>query len=238
MKKIKKTSCLFALLIFFTGCNKPKEESIRQVPLNTTRDTISYLVGYDIARSLKEIKDEIELDKVFAGIRDWLEGKPPRRFTAEQERFLMDAFSMQMEQKRMAKSEAEAKANLEAANRFLEENKKKPGVITTESGLQYIVLKEGDGPTPTDSSKVKVHYEGALLDGTVFDSSIKRGQPSHFKMTDIIAGWREGLKLMKVGSKYKFFIPPDLAYGRRGMMHAIRPNMLLIFEVELLGIEK
>ena len=150
----------------------------------------------------------------------------------------MQAFTMQIQQKKMAKSEAEAQANMKEAKDFLEENGKKPGVVTTPSGLQYIVLKQGDGPIPHDSAKVKVNYEGTLPDGTIFDSSIKRGQPAFFNVQQVIAGWTEALKLMKVGSKYKLFVPPDLAYGRRGMAHSIGPNKLLIFEIELLGIEK
>ena len=120
----------------------------------------------------------------------------------------------------------------------MEENAGKEGVKTTASGLQYTVIKEGDGPVPADTSRVKVHYEGTLLDGKVFDSSIKRGEPTVFGVNQVIKGWTEALKLMKVGSKYKVFIPPELAYGRRGAGKDIGPNKLLVFEVELLGIEK
>ncbi|MBN1307105.1 MAG: FKBP-type peptidyl-prolyl cis-trans isomerase [Chitinispirillaceae bacterium] len=227
----------FFSFIALSGCSKPAGEKVGSVDLVTTTDTVSYLIGIDIARSLREVKDDIVLDIVFAGVRDRLAGSE-RRFPPEAERVIMEAFSMQMQQKQMAKSETEAAKNLKEAKDFLEENGKKPGVVTTESGLQYIVLKEGDGPIPPDSSKVKVHYEGTLLNGKVFDSSIRRGEPSIFTTHQVIAGWTEALKLMKVGSKFKLFVPPDLAYGRRGMAHDIRPNMLLIFEIELLGIEK
>jgi FKBP-type peptidyl-prolyl cis-trans isomerase len=237
MNRINRAAVVFCAAMILAGCNKPAVEETGPVTLVTTTDTVSYLIGNDIARSLKDVKDDIVLDIVFAGIKDQLAGNPPR-FPAEQERIIMQAFSMQMQQKKMAKTEAEAEANLKEANKFLAENGKKPGVVTTPSGLQYIVLKQGDGPIPPDSARVKVNYEGTLLDGTVFDSSIKRGQPAFFNTHQVIAGWTEALKLMKVGSKYKLFVSPNLAYGRRGMAHAIRPNMLLIFEIELLGIEQ
>jgi FKBP-type peptidyl-prolyl cis-trans isomerase len=117
----------------------------------------------------------------------------------------------------------------------LEKNGKKAGVVTTSSGLQYEVLKQGNGPKPTDTSTVSVHYNGTLMDGTVFDSSIKRGNPAQFKLNQVIKGWSEGIKLMNVGSKYKFWIPADLAYGDQGG-GVIKPGSMLIFDVELLDI--
>ncbi|MBN1575975.1 MAG: FKBP-type peptidyl-prolyl cis-trans isomerase [Chitinispirillaceae bacterium] len=237
MNRMYGAAVAFSAAIVLWGCNKPAVEEKGPVNLATTTDTVSYMIGNDIARSLKNVKDDIVLDIVLAGIRDQLAGNPPR-FSAEQERFIMEAFSMQMQQKHMAKSEDKAAKNLKEAKAFLEENGKKPGVVTTKSGLQYIILKEGEGPIPPDSSNVKVNYEGTLLSGKIFDSSIKRGKPAIFKTHQVIAGWTEALKLMKVGSKYKLFVPPDLAYGRRGMPHDIGPNVMLIFEVELLGIEK
>jgi FKBP-type peptidyl-prolyl cis-trans isomerase len=128
--------------------------------------------------------------------------------------------------------------NTQEGAQFLKENKEAKGVTTTSSGLQYIVEKEGDGAIPTANDKVKVHYSGTLLDGTEFDSSVKRGQPAVFGVTQVIKGWTEVLQLMKVGAKYKVFIPADLAYGPQGSGQVIGPNAVLIFEVELLGIEK
>ncbi len=131
-----------------------------------------------------------------------------------------------------------AKANADEAAKFAEDNKKKDGVVTLPSGLQYKVLKSGTGAQPTLTSLVKVHYEGKLLDGTVFDSSIQRNMPAEFQLTNIIAGWREGLQKMKVGDKWQLFVPPDLAYGPEGRPPAIMPNSLLVFEVELLAVKE
>ena len=227
-----------AVIAGIAGCSKTATvEDTTPVTLVTSADTVSYLVGNDIARSLQPVKDEIVLDIVYAGIKDALSGKEPR-FPTDQERVIMEAFSRRIQDKQMAKMNAEAEANLEEAKKFLDENGKKEGVITTASGLQYKVIKEGDGPVPTDSSRVKVNYEGRLLSGKVFDSSTKRGEPATFGVTQVIKGWTEVLKLMKVGSKYQIYVHPDLAYGKRGMAHDIKPNMLLIFDIELLGIEK
>lgn len=239
---LQRKRVIYALLsvwiILIAGCQKDEKQGGEEVKLATETDTISYLIGVDIGRSLQEVKDEIVLDVLFSGIKDRLD-KKEKRFNPEEERIIMQAFGMRMQQKQLAKTEEEAQKNLKEANKFLEENKKNSNVITTESGLQYIVLKEGKGPTPKDSSKVKVYYECSLLNGKVVDGSSKRGgAPSLFVVSDVIEGWKEVLKLMKVGSKYKVFIPPQLAYGRRGMAHDIGPNMLLIYEIELLEIVK
>lgn len=129
-----------------------------------------------------------------------------------------------------------AEANLQAGEKFLEENGKRPGIVVLASGLQYEILTEGTGPKPTASDKVTCHYHGTLIDGTVFDSSIRRGQPATFPLNMVIKGWTEGLQLMTVGSKWRFFIPPHLGYGDRQVSAQIGPNSTLIFDVELLGI--
>lgn len=129
-----------------------------------------------------------------------------------------------------------AAANLEAGQKFLEENAKKDGVVSLPSGLQYQVIKEGDGAKPTEFNKVTCHYHGTLINGTIFDSSVQRGQPATFPLNMVIKGWTEGLQLMGVGSKYRFFIPPHLGYGDRQVSAEIGPNSTLIFDVELLGI--
>ena len=137
-----------------------------------------------------------------------------------------------------AKTAEQATKNKAEGDKFLAANKTKPGVKTTASGLQYSVVKEGTGKKPTAESTVKVHYTGTLLDGTKFDSSVDRGEPAQFPLNGVIAGWTEGLQLMSVGSKYKFFIPYDLAYGERGAGADIKPYSALVFEVELLEILK
>ena len=129
-----------------------------------------------------------------------------------------------------------ASANLKAGQDFLEANKKKPGIVELPSGLQYELITNGTGQKPIASNKVTCHYHGTLIDGTVFDSSVKRGQPATFPLNMVIKGWTEGLQLMSVGSKWRFFIPPQLGYGDRQMSAQIAPNSTLIFEVELLGI--
>jgi FKBP-type peptidyl-prolyl cis-trans isomerase FklB len=129
-----------------------------------------------------------------------------------------------------------AEANLKAGQEFLEANKQKDGVVALPSGLQYEVIKEGDGPKPTEFNKVTCHYHGTLINGTVFDSSVQRGQPAAFPLNMVIKGWTEGLQLMGVGSKYRFYIPANLGYGDRQISAQIGPNSTLIFDVELLGI--
>lgn len=146
-------------------------------------------------------------------------------------------FNETMESVQARKIEAQYKDNKEAGQQFLAENAQKEGVVTTESGLQYEVIKKGKGVLPKSTDKVKVHYHGTLIDGTVFDSSVDRGQPAEFGVTQVIKGWVEGLQLMPVGSKYKFYIPQELAYGSQSQ-GKIKPFSTLIFEVELIGIVK
>jgi FKBP-type peptidyl-prolyl cis-trans isomerase len=226
------------LFISLQGCTEKAQNAAPSAQLVTTADTISYIIGTDLARSLKTIKDEIVPDIVFEGMRDQL-ADAERRIDPEQERIIMQAFSMRMQQRQKSQKDEEAAKNLKESNDFLAENGKKESVVTTKSGLQYIVLKEGDGPKPSDTTdNVTVNYEGKLLNGKIFDSSLKRGKPATFHVNRVIKGWQEALMLMKVGSKYQLFIPPDLAYGKRGMPHDIKPNMMLIFEVELLDVKK
>lgn len=135
-----------------------------------------------------------------------------------------------------SKNKEKAEANQKAGEEFLEQNKTKEGVISLESGLQYLVLKEGEGPKPTATNRVTCHYHGTLIDGKIFDSSVQRGQPATFPLNQVIPGWTEGVQLMSLGSKYRFFIPSNLGYGNRQVGSDIGPNSVLIFDVELLGI--
>jgi FKBP-type peptidyl-prolyl cis-trans isomerase FklB len=196
--------------------------------LKDQKDKVSYSIGLQIGFNLGRQKVDVNPDALFSGIRDALAGKP--QLNPDQVKQVMEQFEKDMEQKQ---KEAADKNAAEGA-KFLEENKKKPGVKTTADGLQYKVLKEGNGATPKPTDIVTVNYRGTLIDGTEFDSSYKRGQPATFSLGGVIKGWSEGLQLMKVGSKYQFFIPSSLAYGNRAVGPDIGPNSTLIFEVELL----
>ena len=145
---------------------------------------------------------------------------------------------MRMRKKQEEKNKVSSQSNIEKGNNFLAENKNKDGVVTTASGLQYKVIAQGNGSKPVPTDKVSVHYRGTLIDGTEFDSSYKRGKPVSFPVNGVIKGWTEALQLMNVGSKYQLFIPSNLAYDKRGAGQTIGPDAVLIFEVELLGIEK
>ncbi|NOT37433.1 MAG: FKBP-type peptidyl-prolyl cis-trans isomerase [Saprospiraceae bacterium] len=196
---------------------------------NRPMDNFSYSVGVLIAKSLKDQGiDNLNMDDFMKGLNEQLKGTA--NCTVEQ---ATQAYSKGMQ-------EVAAKKNgplKEAGEKFLAENKTKPGVVTTTSGLQYQVIKMGDGAKPGPTSKVKVHYHGTLPDGKVFDSSVERGEPISFPLNGVIPGWTEGVQLMPVGSKFKFFIPYNLAYGERGAGADIKPFSALVFEVELLAIE-
>src|SRR6059036_1034472 len=199
--------------------------------LKDQKDKVSYSIGMNIGFNLSKQKVDINPDILDAGIKDAISGKP--QLTQEQVKEVMAQFEKDMEQKQ---KEAGEKNKTEGA-KFLEENKKKEGVKTAASGLQYKVLKEGNGAQPKATDTVTVNYRGTLINGTEFDSSYKRGEPASFPLNGVIKGWTEGLQLMKVGSKYQFFVPPNLAYGDRAVGPDIAPNSMLIFEVELLGVK-
>lgn len=194
---------------------------------------VGLLVGADIGRSLAPVKDEIDLDVFARGLASVLDGSKPLLDEAEQAR-VRDAFGKRMQERMRAESEALAQANSREGAEFLARNRSVKGVVTTASGLQYMVLRQGSGPRPTANAQVRVHYEGRLLDGSVFDSSYERNDPATFGLGQVIAGWTEGLQLMPVGSKYRFWIPSELAYGRNGSPGGIPPNSTLVFDVELL----
>src|SRR5215831_12579035 len=195
--------------------------------LKDEKDKVSYSIGMQIGFNLGRQKVDINPDILAAGIKDAIAGKT--QLTTDQVKDVMAQFEKDMEQKQKELGE---KNKTEGA-KFLEENKKKPGVKTTASGLQYKLIKEGTGTQPKATDMVTVNYRGTLIDGTEFDSSYKRGQPATFPVNGVIKGWTEALQLMKQGAKYQLFIPANLAYGERAMGPDIGPNSTLIFEVEL-----
>ena len=191
--------------------------------LKDQKDKVSYSIGIDIGTTLKRQMIEVNPELVNKGIQDGLSGAKPL-MTDEQTKETMAAFQKDMMAKQAAAKKAAGEKNSEAGKKFLEENKKKDGVKTTASGLQYKVLKEGSGPTPKETDTVKVNYRGTTIEGTEFDSSYKRGEPAEFPVNRVIKGWTEALQMMKVGSKYQLFMPSDLAYGERGAGSDIGPN--------------
>jgi FKBP-type peptidyl-prolyl cis-trans isomerase FklB len=197
---------------------------------------VSYAMGADIARNFKRMQIDFDLDQLVTGMKDELSGAKLRLSEAEI-RSIMAAFQGELRRKQVLATRAAGLENKQAGDAFLAENTKKEGVVTLPSGLQYKILQKGDGKTPTDADTVAVRYRGRLIDGTEFDRSDPGGQPADFKVTGVIAGWKEVLKLMPVGSKWEIVIPPSLAYGPRGAGRDIGPNCTLIFELELVSVK-
>ena len=196
----------------------------------------SYIVGLQIGSSLRQggfTAEDLKKDDFFLGVMDALKDVEPRLSQDE-----MKAAAEKLESTMISRMENAAKDNLATSQKFLEENKAKDGVQTLPSGLQYVEMKKGSGAQPKLTSQVKVHYEGKLINGEVFDSSIKRGEPASFAVNQVIPGWTEALQRMRVGDKWRIFIPPDLAYGTAGAGEMIGPNQALIFEVELLDVQQ
>src|SRR5438445_790013 len=202
--------------------------------LKDAKDKVSYSIGLDIGMTLQKQKMEINSDVLAAGLKDGLSGAKPL-LSPEEVRQVMTQFSKDMREKTAVANKEAAEKNTKEGEKFLAENKTKPGVKTTASGLQYLVEKEGSGTPPKETDTVTVNYRGTLIDGTEFDSSYNRGEPATFPVNRVIKGWTEALQLMKPGGKYKLFIPANLAYGPGGAGGDIGPNATLIFEVELLS---
>lgn len=227
--KIKASLLALAFsVVTLYSCNGQKGKG--DVSLKNLADSMSYSIGVSIGTNMKKDGlDSLNLDVLKAAMAAAIKGDSLKITQAEAQGVIQSY----LQQKQQRKSDA----NAEAGRKFLEENKKKPGVKTTESGLQYEVVKEGTGPMPTANDTVVTHYHGTLIDGTVFDSSVDRGQPAEFPVGAVIRGWTEALQLMKVGSKYRLYIPSELAYGDRQAGPQIGPNSTLIFDVELLEIK-
>ena len=232
MSIIRNTLAILVTAILFSCGNQGKEVT----SLKTELDSVSYAVGLNMSYQLKNSFEEVKKEILIQAIRNGLDSTNLLLDSKSIQKTVQTYFQkIQQEKKKEELAKYGVYKNEGLA--FLEANKTKEGVKTTESGLQYVVLKEGKGRKPKTTDRVKVHYHGTTVDGTVFDSSVDRGTPAEFGVTQVIKGWTEGLQLMKVGSKYKFFIPQELAYGENPRPGIIKPFMALIFEVELLNIK-
>ena len=225
---------VMALSIVFLASVVSAEEN---VALKDQKDKVNYSIGMDIGNTLKRLSVDVNFDILVQGIRDVLSGNKTL-LTAQESRDTIIAFQKEMTAKQTERIKELGEKNKKDGEAFLAENKKKEGVVTLPSGLQYKVIKEGTGDMPKPTDTVTTHYSGTLIDGTEFDSSYRRGQPATFKVNGVIPGWTEALQMMKAGSKWRLFVPPHLAYGERGTGRDIGPNATLIFDVELLSIVK
>ena len=206
------------------------------VELKNDMDKMSYALGMNISASVLQLPLEVNRELIIAAVTELLRGGQPQ-LSQEEYQTAMQAFQQKLQQEASERKRKDGEANAAEGRKFLDENAKKEGVKITASGLQYLVLKEGEGDCPKATDTVKVHYEGTLINGQIFDSSVKRGEPVEFPLNHVIPGWTEGVQLMKPGAKYRFFIPSELAYGEHGAGEAIGPNCTLIFDVELIGIK-
>jgi FKBP-type peptidyl-prolyl cis-trans isomerase FkpA len=238
MRLVTKMSLVALAVMTLAACQKEAEQ--KPAVLDTDEAKQSYSLGVSVGRYLDSTLDEyskmgLSLDSaiILRGVQDAVAGKTA--MTEEEVQTMMTALEEQFREKQTAIAEAESAQAVAAGKSYLEENAKKEGVTVTESGLQYEVLQAAEGAKPAATDTVKVHYTGTLVDGTKFDSSVDRGEPAQFPLNRVIPGWTEGVQLMNVGSKFKFTIPAELAYGERDM-GVIKPNSVLVFEVELLEI--
>ncbi len=235
MQNFKSHLLVLIVILVFNSQGVANEEKKQTIEKEDIDKQISYSLGYDIVENLKQ-QFAFDSDFFYMGVKDSLEKSP--KLTREKIKQNLMAYQRLARQKQMEKIKKESEANRIAGQKFLEENKKKKDVVTLSSGLQYKVIKEGNGPSPAANDTVECHYKGTLIDGTVFDSSYRRGQPATFQVTGVIQGWIEALQKMKTGAKWMLYLPPDLAYGDRGAGAIIKPGSTLIFEVELLSIIK
>jgi len=223
-------------LALLVGCNQQAAQKSSEVKLDSDNAKLSYSIGLDVGQSLKTLGSDIDKTAFMAAVSDRLDDKD-QRLSAEEAGKVKQTFFKARAEKQAAEQKAKGAANKEAGEKFLADNAKKSGVTVTKSGLQYEVLKQGDGAKPVATDKVTVNYRGTLIDGTEFDSSYSRGKPVTFPLNGVIKGWTEGVQLMNVGSKFKFYLPSELAYGSRGAGAKIGPDSTLVFKVELLAIE-
>ena len=214
--------------LIFSGCDGGSKN------LSTFKDSTSYAIGTQVGKSLVASKFDVDPEVVALAIKDAMGGSS--QMTDSIVALMMNKLEQSRRDQQAKEDESKAKGNIKAGKDFLEANKSKPGVVTTASGLQYKVLTAGSGAKPTSASTVKIHYTGSLIDGTVFDSSIKRGEPAEFPLGGVIPGFAEALSMMSVGAKYMVYMPSELAYGMQ-QAGPIPPGSVLVFEIELLGIK-
>ena len=234
MKKL--VGVIVACLFLIPGGLRADEQGKKAGELKTFQEKLSYSMGLDVGAYFKGIGDEINFETLLRGIEDAFKGNP-KLLTAEEMAAVQKEFAQKMKVRQEESLRKVKETNKKLGAAFLTENQKKKGVVTTKSGLQYEVLKKGNGQKPKAADKVKVDYIGKLIDGTEFDNSIKRGEPAVFGVDQVIPGWSEALQLMDVGSKNRIVIPAELAYGEHGAPPVIEPNAVLVFEVELHSIE-
>lgn len=225
------------VLTFAAGCTAEETTAAPELKLDNPKNRISYTIGVNIGQDFKSQQMDIDADALLLGLKDSLAGKE-LRLTDEEMVSEVNAFQEEMQARMLAEMESMAAGNKAAGEAFLAENAKQEGVVVTASGLQYKVLEAGEGDSPSPADVVTVHYRGTLIDGTQFDSSYDRGQPATFPVSGVIPGWTEALQLMKPGAKWQLAIPAELAYGERGAGQDIGPHATLLFDVELLSIEK
>jgi FKBP-type peptidyl-prolyl cis-trans isomerase len=220
-----------AILPFLFGA--PVMADTNAAKLDSDKEKLSYIFGVQVGQNMMAEGVDLELDAFTAGVADMFAGKQPQLDQATAEKIISE-----FQQKKAQEMAAIMNEKQEQAKAYMEENAKQDGVVTTESGLQYKILSEGDGATPTDKDKVIAHYKGTLIDGTTFDSSYDRGEPATFPVTGVIQGWQEVLQMMKEGSKWQIVVPSELAYGPRGAGQGspIGPNETLLFDIELIAI--
>lgn len=238
MKKLTLTTLTLAILTASSVAMSATTTTAPSTPITTKSNDLAkvgYSFGYMMGEGNKDVVDDLDLDAFAQGFKDSYHDKTPTLTQKEMQTVLLN-YQKRKEAEYATKMQELGKKNLKIEQDFLAKNGKKAGVKTTASGLQYEVLKQGNGKSPKSNDLVTVHYEGKLLDGTVFDSSYKRGEPVEFPLDKVIKGWTEGVQLMKEGSKYRFYIPSNLAYGEAGNV-GIDPNSLLMFDIELLKVK-
>ena len=230
------TSGLFAQDSLKTTDSLKTKKQMERTKLITQREQVSYALGINIGRNFKQSFIDVDADTLLIGLKEGLISDSSSLLTEQEFEAVLTNLEKEVRAKQAVAKKAESEKNKQEGESFLAENAKKPGVVTTKSGLQYKVLASGTGKTPTATSKVKVHYTGKLVNGKVFDSSVERGQPAEFPVNGVIKGWTEALQLMKAGDKWMLYIPSNLAYGEQGGGGVIPPGAALVFEVELLEV--